>query len=50
MTVEEIKEEIMKLEMEAKQLLANANFINGALNAYHVMLAKVENTSRGTQE
>lgn len=41
MTKEEVKEEINKLENEAKQLLANANFINGAIVAFNKVLASL---------
>jgi hypothetical protein len=37
----EIRAEISKLEDEAKQLLANANFINGAIQTYHKVLNAV---------
>lgn len=38
----EIKAEIAKLEAEAKQILANANFVQGAVNVYHKILAVVQ--------
>lgn len=49
MTIEEVKEEIAKLESEARQVLANANFINGAIQAYHTVLARLEETKDGIQ-
>lgn len=39
MTEEQLKEEITKLENEARQTLANANFINGAMAAFNKVLA-----------
>lgn len=39
---EELIAEIAKLEGEAKQLLANANFINGAISAFRNALEKTE--------
>lgn len=42
MTKEEIKAELASLEAELKQMIANANFINGATQAFHKMLALVE--------
>jgi hypothetical protein len=41
MNSSEIRIEISKLEDEAKQILAKANFIAGAVKAYHAVLAKV---------
>lgn len=38
----EIKAEIEKLEAEAKQILANANFVNGAIQAMHKVLSLLE--------
>lgn len=42
MTEEEVKAEITRLEGEARQLVANANFINGALAAFNKMLNKLD--------
>lgn len=42
MKEEELKAEIEKLEVEAKQMLANANFIVGAVHAYKSVLARLE--------
>ncbi len=41
MIKEEVLAEIEKLEAELKQLIANANVINGAMNAYHKVLAAI---------
>ena len=41
MKKEEIMSEIAKLEAEAKQMLANANFITGAVHAYNIVLSRV---------
>lgn len=50
MIKEEIKAEITKLEAEAKQLLANANFINGAIQAFYNTLAKLEAAEQAALE
>lgn len=42
MNVQEIKAEIAKLEEEGRQILANANFINGALQFAHRLLKSLE--------
>jgi hypothetical protein len=43
MTKEEIMAEIGRLDAEAKQMLANANFLAGAASVYHKLLAQLEN-------
>lgn len=42
MDKEQLKIEIAKLEEEGRQILANANFINGALQMAHKLLKYFE--------
>lgn len=46
--VEELKEEITRLESEGKQMLANANFMAGAMHAYSTVLKKLEENKEKT--
>lgn len=46
MTKEEIKTEIANLEAEAKQMLANANFITGAITAFRKVVASLESKEK----
>ncbi len=40
--IEKIEKDIAELEAQAAQILANANFINGAKQALHSLLAHVK--------
>lgn len=40
--VDELKAEIAKIEQEARQALANANFMAGVIHGYNEVLKKIE--------
>jgi hypothetical protein len=50
MNSSEIKSEIAKLEAEAKQIIANSHFLNGAIRAWNIMLSKVEEKEKSVEQ
>lgn len=49
MNSQELKAEITKLEEEARQILANANFINGALQMAHKLFNSLQEKEKSVE-
>lgn len=50
MNSQELRAEIAKLEEEGRQILANANFVNGALQMAHKLLNSLEHKEKPAEE